>query len=616
MLVLSTIAYFSWRPSVINPEAPIFSWLFIVVEIVGVIWGVFFVSMTLRQSHRQMKPAPPGLSVDVFITSFNEPEALVRCTLTAALAIRYPHCTWLLDDSARPEMHALAKELGCNYLARHVNTDAKAGNLNHGLANSQGDFVVVLDADHIALPEFLDNTLGHFVDSRVAFIQTPQEFYNFNSFEHMGADRVTDSWSEHSLFHRVIQRQRDLGNAAMFSGTGAILRRKALDEIGGFAAGTVTEDMHTSVRLHARGWHSVFHAQSLTGGLATSDARSFWRQRLRWGQGAMQVFVQERLLTREGLSRNQRIAYVSHVIGNLAGWKSMALAFLPSLALQTGISPIQADIATYLSIVGAYFTINVLVYEELARGHGRFFRSEVHNLARCIPSILVIFSAWRRNMPFRVTPKTPQRNKDSHVVFLPWIVITAAICGLITAWWRVATGASSWSGVAIMSVWAAYVIWNAAGVILINRRCRKHTGIEPLFPTDLFLTLEFDDNAARTPYHNNAIGIATDRITLRSDPILDCAHEQLIAATFSINQRLWHLRGKIQEAPEGCVEIKWSFESKQQAAEYALEVISRRLYFLQSFGRLDHETRWSSLTTAMAHRFGVKQVNSYPKQTS
>ena len=206
LLALSTIAYFSWRTSVINPDSPIFSWLFIAVEFVSVMSGVFFASMTLRLSHRHMKPAPPGLSVDVFITTFNEPEALVRCTLTAALAIRYPHRTWLLDDGARPEMQALAKELECSYLARRVNTDAKAGNLNYGLANSHGDFVVVLDADHIALPEFLDNTLGHFADSRVAFVQTPQEFYNFNSFEHMSVARATDSWSEHSLFHHVIQR--------------------------------------------------------------------------------------------------------------------------------------------------------------------------------------------------------------------------------------------------------------------------------------------------------------------------------------------------------------------------------------------------------------------------
>ncbi len=562
--------------------------------------------MTLRLSHRHMKPAPPGLSVDVFITTFNEPEALVRCTLTAALAIRYPHRTWLLDDGARPEMQALAKELECSYLARRVNTDAKAGNLNYGLANSHGDFVVVLDADHIALPEFLDNTLGHFADSRVAFVQTPQEFYNFNSFEHMSVARATDSWSEHSLFHHVIQRQRDLVNAAMFSGTGAILRREALNEIGGFATGTVTEDMHTSVRLHARGWHSMFHAQSLSAGLATTDARSFGRQRLRWGQGAMQVFVQERMLAREGLSRSQRIAYVSHVIGNLVGWKTMAMAFFPSVTMLTGISPLHADIATYLAVVGTYFTINVLVFEEIARGHGRLFRSEIHNLARCIPSILIVFSAWRRNLPFRVTPKVPQQNKDAHQVFLPWFVIAATCCGLVAAWWRVATGATSGAGASLMLVWAAYVIWNAVGVIQISRRCRVQTGIEPLFPADLFVTLEFDDSQARPPYHNKTIGIAIDRIVLRSDSCLICSDEQPITASFTINRRLWQLAGRIHKVSEGCVEIKWSFESKQQAAEYALEVISRRIYALQKFSRLDHETRWSSLTASMDNKFGIK----------
>lgn len=98
--------------------------------------------------------------------------------------IRYPHETYVLDDGNRPEVAELARELGCHYLARPTREHAKAGNLNYGLQHSSGEFVAVLDADHVPVPEFLDRLLGYFSDERVAFVQAPQEFANIDSYQH------------------------------------------------------------------------------------------------------------------------------------------------------------------------------------------------------------------------------------------------------------------------------------------------------------------------------------------------------------------------------------------------------------------------------------------------
>lgn len=609
LLAVSTILYFVWRVGVLNPAAPVFSWTFLCVESLSILWGVAFVAMTLRLSHRRAPAAPQGLAVDVFVPTYNEPEALVRRTLTAAMAVRYPHETWLLDDGARPAMQALAAEMGCRYLARSINTHGKAGNLNNALAHALGDFVVVLDADHLALPEFLDETLGYFGDAKVAIVQTPQEFYNFNSFEHLGSSRSKRSGCEHALFHRVIQRERDCANAAMFSGSGAVLRRSALDGIGGFATGSVTEDMHTCVRLHARGWHSVFHAKTLSGGLAPADARSFRRQRLRWAQGAMQVFVQEKLWSMPGLSPAQRLAYLSHVAGNFVGWKTLLLAFVPSLVLLTNVSPISVSMGDYLSVFVPCFLINLLVFEELARGHGRFFFTEVHNLARCTPSVLSVFAAWRRTQRFQVTPKVAQLDRGAHAVVLPWVVAATAVAGLATGWSRVGTGATEWPEVTAMSVWALYALFNSIGVIRLARRCRLEAGREALFPTSLRANVQSTDG---TTHALEVTGLAIDRAELRSAPTAPLPEGARLTLHASLDGRHLALQCTVTKLHEHTIEVQWNFSDEAERAATGVAVVSLQLRALGRFDRIDHHTVFRRWAQSLSAKHVRAAMNSQP----
>ena len=251
--VVVSVWYLAWRVGTLNPQAPIFSALVYGAELFGFGTALLHIFMCWRLTERIAPPPPIGLSVDVFVPTYNESVELVRKTLLAARAMDYPHKTWLLDDGRRPEMEALARQLGCGYLARADNEHAKAGNLNHALAHSSGEFVVVFDADHAPRRDFLVKTLGYFDDEDVAFVQTPQDFYNLDSYQHRWRGKGRTVWTEQSLFFRVIQRGKDYWNAAFFCGSCAVVRRSALDEIGGFATGTVTEDLHTSLRLHARG---------------------------------------------------------------------------------------------------------------------------------------------------------------------------------------------------------------------------------------------------------------------------------------------------------------------------------------------------------------------------
>ncbi|HEX4048829.1 MAG TPA: glycosyltransferase [Elusimicrobiota bacterium] len=494
--MISAAAYFAWRLTVFNARAPLFSAAFYCAELIGFLWGLNLLLGGLRLDRREPPPPPPGLAVDVFIPTYDEPVDLVRRTLVAALRIEYAHLTWLLDDGGRPEMRALARELGCRYLARGGNANAKAGNLNHALGAARGEFVAIFDADHVADPRFLDRTLGFFRDDpRLAFVQTPQEFHNFDSYQHLGGDRARGSWNEHSLFYRLIQRSRDRRNAAMLCGCSVVLRRAALDAVGGFAVGTVTEDMHTSVRLHAAGWNSVFHSETLSAGLGPLDALSYRRQRLRWAQGSLQVFMRERLPVRPGLTGAQREAYLLHVLSILEGWRTAFICVAPAGVLVFGVWPMESRLGPWAAVSLPYFALSVLAFEEIARGQGRFFKNEVFNVARCTSQIRALFSAGGR-LAFHVTPKVRLKDHAKIGFVFPWLVLAWTAAALAAAAWRLAEGRSALGrgclGIAV--VWAVFGAASCARLCGLTRRCARNRRASTRFPVEFAARLRAESS--------------------------------------------------------------------------------------------------------------------------
>ena len=202
----------------------------VIAETYSLIDSLLFGLTMWKLKRRPQPPTPPqDLSVDVFITTFNEPVPMVVETTKAALRIRYPHQTWILDDGDRGELAAAADELGVGYITRSSSwkdkpQHAKAGNLSNALLETTGEFILVLDADQIPEPEILDRTLGYFFDPKVALVQTPQYFINVPSRDPLG--------SQAPLFYGPIQQGKDGWNAAYFCGTNAVLRRETLMLLG------------------------------------------------------------------------------------------------------------------------------------------------------------------------------------------------------------------------------------------------------------------------------------------------------------------------------------------------------------------------------------------------
>lgn len=423
VFLIVAVWYLHWRAGTLNPDALVFSWVIYGAELFGFATVLLHLFMTWRLRVRQSPEAPDGLKVAVFIPTYNESADLVRNTLIAALNMEYPHETWLLDDGNRPEMRAMADGLGVRYLARTDNTDAKAGNLNHALRHTQADYIAVFDADHAPQRHFLSRTLGYFQDEKVAFVQTPQDFFNLDSYQHRWLPGRRSVWTEQALFFRVIQRGKDYWNAAFFCGSCAVVRREALDRIGGFATETVTEDLHTSIRLHKLGYRSVYHPESLAFGLAPSSVVPFLKQRIRWGQGAMQVWRMEGVLTAHGLTLAQRLNYLASMATYFDGWQKGIFYLAPAVVLVTGVMPISTLGVEFFLHFLPYYLLSFWVFEELGRGYGRSLMIEQYNMGRFAAFAWATLALFKRKLRFSVTAKGVSSAREAYRFMVPQAVI-------------------------------------------------------------------------------------------------------------------------------------------------------------------------------------------------
>lgn len=488
--------YLYWRLGTFNPDALIFSWTIWLAELFGYLTAVLHVFMVARLTSPVAPPAPDGLRVDVFVTTYNESVDLLRHTLRAAVKMDYPHQTWLLDDGNNPQMAELARELGCRYLTRRDNQHAKAGNLNNALKHSDADFVAVFDADHVPNRNFLTKTLGFFNDEDVAFVQTPQDFYNLDSYQHRRHRRFRYVWTEQSLFFRVIQRGKDYWNAAFFCGSCAVLRTSALQDIGGFATETVTEDLHTSIRLHRHGYRSIYISESLAYGLAPGSADAFLSQRRRWGQGAMQVWRKEGIMFVRGLTLPQRLNYLASVLTYFDGWPKAIFYVAPIIVLLTGVMPINVLGLEFLAHFIPFYLLCFWAYEEAGRGFGRTVLTEQYNMARFAVFLRATVEGFTRRVKFTVTPKTANGDKERRRIVPQIGVVVGSITAMVvgTVLWLLYHHLEPMAFVANL-IWATINLGLAGAVVrfTLNRRHRRN---DYRFPIPL--PVEVETRSGRT----------------------------------------------------------------------------------------------------------------------
>jgi cellulose synthase (UDP-forming) len=500
LAVIFTARYFYWRATAtMNPAARWFFYIFLVAEAMNFLESLLFY-FTVWAPTRHAAPSPlPGQAVDVFITTYNESVELLRETVLCATNMRYPHTTYVLDDGNRPEVKQLAEEFGCQYLARIERTHAKAGNLNHGLQHSKGAFIVTLDADHIPSPDLIEQIIGFFRDENTAAVQTAQDFYNHDSYQHKVNWRTRVGWQQQELFFNVLQPGKDRFNAAFYCGSPAMLRRSALEKVGGFATETITEDMHTGLRLQKKKLRVVYHNKTLAFGLAPQTYIGFATQWHRWGYGCMQVMRTENPVFGRGLTLGQRVCYFASMYFYWISYQKLLYLLTPIMALLTGIFPLITTPELFVKYFFPYFFLNLLASVQLQGGFRSYFRSEQFNFLKLHVLMGSILGLFRKKAGFKVTPKSRANAASLSDVLLPALLCVLVTAAIIAGLVRLAHTHDSFMfwALGVNTVWAAFYLLLLAGVVWSAMR-RQELRASYRFPDrlDVRVKVRFTNAAA------------------------------------------------------------------------------------------------------------------------
>jgi cellulose synthase (UDP-forming) len=378
---------------------------------VALMLGYFQTLWPLRRTPVPLPEDPEQWpEVDLLITTYNEPLRLVKYTALAATNIDWPEGklnVYLLDDGRREEFRAFAEQAGIGYMTRPDNINAKAGNINAALKRLDAPFVAIFDADHVPTRSFLQLTMGWFErDVNLALLQTPQHFYSPDPFER-NLEQFRHIPAENELFYGVVQDGNDLWNATSFCGSCAVLRRRALDEIGGLATETVTEDAHTSIRLQKAGWSTAYINIPQAAGLATERLSGHIRQRVRWARGMTQILRLENPLFGRGLKLAQRLCYLNSAAHFLFALPRLVFLMAPLIYLIYGGTNLPGTWQVILAYAAPHLIMLYLTHLRIQGRHRHSFWNEIYETVLAPYVLLPTIGAflWPRRPRFNVTPK-------------------------------------------------------------------------------------------------------------------------------------------------------------------------------------------------------------------
>lgn len=374
------------------------------------------------------------------------------------------------------------------------NEHAKAGNINASFAKIKGDLVAILDADHVPSSDFLRKTVGFFVkDPGMALVQTPHFFlnpdpveYNLKTFPRMP--------SENELFYRNIQPGLDRWNAAFFCGSAALLRRSALDEVGGISGNSITEDCETAMDLHAQGYRSAYLDQPLIAGLQPESFVSFIGQRSRWAQGMIQILLLKNVLWRSGLSLAQRLCYLSNSLYWFFVFIRPIFVLGPLCYLFFGLQIVRTNVPEFFAYILPHIVASVML-PNILNGKVRWpFISELYeyvlslHLSRAVLSVLIN----PRAPQFKVTAKGETTTSDRASPLagpFVWMVLLLT-AGMVAAAWRFVALPESREIIGIVAFWNSVSLLLALaglGAVYEQRQIRKFPRINLQVPAHLKL---------------------------------------------------------------------------------------------------------------------------------
>ncbi|WP_133015619.1 glycosyltransferase [Clostridium cuniculi] len=433
-----SIIYIIWRFTVIPINHGIMSFIFGILlysaEILGLISFINFQYLFSKNYKLESKSlnnyAPENIpSVDVLICTYNEPLDLLQKTIIASKNLDYPQNKlkiYVCDDGHRTELKNLCRKYNVNYITRDNNEGAKAGNINNALNIITGDLFAVLDADMIPKKNFLTKTVGYFSNENMAFVQTPQVYYNQDMYQYNLNKKIPN---EQDFFMRDVEEARAANNAVLHVGTNAVFRKKYVMEIGGYPTCSITEDMAVGMLLQAKGYDSEFINEELALGLSATTFTELVKQRDRWCRGNLQVIKKFNVLFNKDLTLGQKIAYLDGVVYWLSSIQKLIYILSPLIFLLSYKLIIDSPVKSLLIMFIPFLLGQILIFNILSPRTRSLKWSHYYEVAMA-PHIT--FSILRElfclKLKFNVTSKDITTNKKQFQfkMALPHILIAIA----------------------------------------------------------------------------------------------------------------------------------------------------------------------------------------------
>jgi cellulose synthase (UDP-forming) len=439
--------------------------------------------------------------VDIYIPTYNEDASILRPTVIAATQMHYPRHklhVYVLDDggtaqklndpnpekaaAAREraqELQAIARQFGAGYLTRERNLHAKAGNINSALSSTQGELLLILDCDHIPAADFLQRTVGFFLaDPKLFVLQTPHNFVSPDPVER-NLDTFENSPAENELFYDVMQPGLDFWGTSFFCGSAAVLRRSVINELGGISGQTITEDAETTLDALSLGYKSAYYNRPMVSGLQPETYSGFIVQRVRWGQGMLQIFLLKNPWKQPRLTMTQRLLYTNFAFyWGFAGARVIMLLAPPAYLL------FDIDLcdttAAQLLAYAVPALIASLVSTQFFYGRVRWpFMSQLYEIVQSVYVLQGLAEVIRkpRSPSFKVTPKGEvlSQNFISSLAWPFYLLLMLTVLAIVFGVLRLGSEPWNVSAIGFVLFWAvldALLLLGVLGITFERRQLR------------------------------------------------------------------------------------------------------------------------------------------------
>lgn len=590
--VFETYTYLSFNWAETHIPDLIFVFTLLSAELYAFIILFLGFFQTIRPLNRRPEPLPADTdewpSVDIYVPTYNEPLDVVRTTVFASLNIDWPADrlnVYILDDGRRQEFKDFAEACGCHYIIRPDNKHAKAGNINHAMTKTTGEYIAIFDCDHIPTRSFLQVTMGWFLkDRRLGMLQTPHHFYSPDPFErNLGIFRRVPN--EGSLFYGVIQDGSDFWNGTFFCGSCAVIRRTALEEVGGIAVETVTEDAHTSLRLQRRKWNTAYIRFPQAAGLATGSLAAHIGQRIRWARGMVQILRTDNPLFGRGLRLAQRLCYLNSMLHFLYAVPRLLFLTSPLVYLLLGYSNIYGYGRAILAYAIPHLALAIVANSRVQGQHRYSFWNEVYETVLApyilLPTTVALISP--KHGKFNVTSKS-DRVEDEYFdwrLAAPYVVLLSLnVLGMALGLYRLTKHQASSETLLLNCLWCFMnsIVLAASTAVARESRQRRDT---VRIPARLPISVLTSDGAK---LKTETVDISRGGFSIPCAPELSTEPGERITAIFESNGERYRIPAVVVDVQGKTARFGFrhlSFEEEEQLTRII-------------FGRADSWLDWRS----------------------